>query len=141
MAEGRERSGRTGGFMGNVAKPGAGRYLLKRGRDLKKDQSYFLFATTQEQLDFLRFPLGGWTKDVTRAQAQRLGRAFPDETLPLAAEVDALLQARSNLDGTLAVRCSCRAAPPRADLRAAWRKTAPSCSRRGPDSGAFTAAR
>ena len=38
-----------------------------------KDQSYFLFATTQEQLDFLRFPLGGWTKEVTRAHAGRLG--------------------------------------------------------------------
>ena len=41
--------------------------------DQTKDQSYFLFATTQEQLDFLRFPLGGWTKDVTRDHAKRLG--------------------------------------------------------------------
>lgn len=41
--------------------------------DKTKDQSYFLFATTQEQLDFLRFPLGGWTKDITRDHAKRLG--------------------------------------------------------------------
>lgn len=46
---------------------------LHRAIDPTKDQSYFLFATTQEQLDFLRFPLGGWTKDVTRAHAARLG--------------------------------------------------------------------
>lgn len=41
--------------------------------DQTKDQSYFLFATTQDQLDFLRFPLGGWTKDITREHAKRLG--------------------------------------------------------------------
>jgi tRNA-specific 2-thiouridylase len=50
-----------------------GRAQLHRAEDLTKDQSYFLFATTQEQLDFLRFPLGGWSKDVTRQHAQRLG--------------------------------------------------------------------
>lgn len=46
---------------------------LHRAVDVTKDQSYFLFATTQEQLDFLRFPLGGWTKDITRDHAERLG--------------------------------------------------------------------
>ncbi len=46
---------------------------LIRAVDVTKDQSYFLFATTQEQLDFLRFPLGGWTKDITRQHADRLG--------------------------------------------------------------------
>lgn len=45
---------------------------LHRAVDPTKDQSYFLFATTPEQLDFLRFPLGGWTKEQTRAEAQRL---------------------------------------------------------------------
>jgi tRNA-specific 2-thiouridylase len=44
-----------------------------RAVDETKDQSYFLFTTTQEQLNFLRFPLGGWRKEVTRAHAQRLG--------------------------------------------------------------------
>lgn len=46
---------------------------LHRAVDVTKDQSYFLFATTQEQLDFLRFPLGGWSKDITREHAERLG--------------------------------------------------------------------
>ena len=50
-----------------------GRAELQKAIDETKDQSYFLFATTQEQLEFLRFPLGGWTKDVTRDHAQRLG--------------------------------------------------------------------
>lgn len=46
---------------------------LHRAVDPTKDQSYFLFATTQDQLDFLRFPLGGWSKDITRGHAERLG--------------------------------------------------------------------
>lgn len=50
-----------------------GRAELHRAVDPTKDQSYFLFATTQEQLDFLRFPLGGWGKDVTRDHARRFG--------------------------------------------------------------------
>ena len=44
---------------------------LRRGIDPQKDQSYFLFATTPEQLDFLRFPLGSMTKDETRQLAKR----------------------------------------------------------------------
>ncbi|MGQ7794199.1 tRNA 2-thiouridine(34) synthase MnmA [Faunimonas sp. B44] len=50
-----------------------GRRALFRPVDLERDQSYFLFATTREQLDFLRFPLGGLTKDETRAIARELG--------------------------------------------------------------------
>jgi tRNA-specific 2-thiouridylase len=50
-----------------------GKAQLYRAIDLSKDQSYFLFATTHEQLDFLRFPLGGWNKEITRAHAERLG--------------------------------------------------------------------
>ncbi len=49
-----------------------GQAELHRAVDSLKDQSYFLFATTQEQLNFLRFPLGGWSKDKTRAEAERL---------------------------------------------------------------------
>lgn len=56
-----------------------GRAELHRAVDAGKDQSYFLFATTQEQLEFLRFPLGGWAKDVTRAHAQRLGLVTADK--------------------------------------------------------------
>src|SRR5690606_14486406 len=40
-----------------------------------RDQSYFLFTTTRDQLDFLRFPLGGLRKPEARALAARLGLA------------------------------------------------------------------
>ena len=47
-----------------------GKPALYRGIDNLKDQSYFLFATTSEQLEFLRFPLGSLTKDETRNVAK-----------------------------------------------------------------------
>lgn len=62
----------TGHYVQRVVEDD-GRSALHRSVDVTKDQSYFLFATTQKQLDFLRFPLGGWTKDITRAHAERLG--------------------------------------------------------------------
>lgn len=46
---------------------------LHRAADPARDQSYFLFATTQDQLDYLRFPLGGMPKTQVRAIAQELG--------------------------------------------------------------------
>ena len=46
---------------------------LHAAADARRDQSYFLFATTPAQLDFLRFPLGGLTKERTRALAARFG--------------------------------------------------------------------
>ncbi|MFP4003959.1 MAG: tRNA 2-thiouridine(34) synthase MnmA [Alphaproteobacteria bacterium] len=46
---------------------------LHRGADPSRDQSYFLFATTREQLDFLRFPLGALHKDETRKVAAEMG--------------------------------------------------------------------
>src|SRR6201998_2791421 len=52
---------------------------LHRARDLSRDQSYFLFATTPAQLDFLRFPLGNLTKDETRREARRLGLAVSEK--------------------------------------------------------------
>ncbi len=63
----------TGHYVQRIVNPDTGQAELRRAVDTSKDQSYFLFATTQEQLDFLRFPLGGWTKDVTRGHAERLG--------------------------------------------------------------------
>ncbi|RHW16896.1 tRNA 2-thiouridine(34) synthase MnmA [Sphingomonas gilva] len=48
---------------------------LHRAADPARDQSYFLFATTQDQLDFLRFPLGGLPKPRVRALAAELGLA------------------------------------------------------------------
>ena len=46
---------------------------LYRPVDADRDQSYFLFATTQEQIDYLRFPLGGMSKPEVRAAAERMG--------------------------------------------------------------------
>jgi tRNA-specific 2-thiouridylase len=48
---------------------------LHRAEDGERDQSYFLFATTREQLGFLRFPLGDVGKAEVRRQAGRLGLA------------------------------------------------------------------
>ena len=48
---------------------------LHRAADPARDQSYFLFATTQEQLDYLRFPLGGLPKPQVREIAAELGLA------------------------------------------------------------------
>lgn len=48
---------------------------LHRAADPARDQSYFLFATTQEQLDYLRFPLGGMPKPEVRKIAEELGLA------------------------------------------------------------------
>lgn len=63
----------TGHYIQRAVNPDTGRAEMLRAVDPGKDQSYFLFATTQDQLDFLRFPLGGWSKDVTREHARRLG--------------------------------------------------------------------
>ena len=45
---------------------------MYRGVDLNRDQSYFLFSTTKEQLNYLRFPLGNLQKAETRAIAKNL---------------------------------------------------------------------
>jgi tRNA-specific 2-thiouridylase len=52
---------------------------LHRGADPARDQSYFLFGTTAEQLDFLRFPLGHMPKSETRALAERFDLAVADK--------------------------------------------------------------
>ncbi len=56
-----------------------GRRALFRPVDLDRDQSYFLFATTPAQIDFLRFPLGGMTKPETRELAHKLGLSIADK--------------------------------------------------------------
>ncbi|WP_052522718.1 tRNA 2-thiouridine(34) synthase MnmA [Ensifer sp. BR816] len=50
-----------------------GQRALYRPTDAERDQSYFLFATTQEQIDYLRFPLGSLSKPETRALAEEMG--------------------------------------------------------------------
>ncbi len=61
----------TGHYVRRVA--GAGGAELHRAVDPARDQSYFLFATTQDQLDYLRFPLGAMPKDAVRAIAREMG--------------------------------------------------------------------
>jgi tRNA-specific 2-thiouridylase len=55
------------------------RWLLKRPTDLAKDQTYFLFGLTQEQLSRTIFPLGGMTKPEVRELARRLGLASAEK--------------------------------------------------------------
>ncbi|HEX8418720.1 MAG TPA: tRNA 2-thiouridine(34) synthase MnmA [Sphingomonas sp.] len=63
----------TGHYVRRVEGPAGAE--LHRGIDPARDQSYFLFATTQKQLDFLRFPLGGLPKTRVREIASELGLA------------------------------------------------------------------
>ena len=61
----------TGHYVQRLGGPGGAE--LHRGADANKDQSYFLWTTTQAQLDYLRFPLGGLGKAETRALAEAFG--------------------------------------------------------------------
>jgi tRNA-specific 2-thiouridylase len=61
----------TGHYVGRAV--GAAGPELRRALDPARDQSYFLFATTREQLSFLRFPLAGLPKPQVRAVAASLG--------------------------------------------------------------------
>lgn len=61
----------TGHYVRRVE--GTGGSELHRALDPARDQSYFLFATTNDQLDYLRFPLGGMPKPEVRAIAQEMG--------------------------------------------------------------------
>ncbi len=68
----------TGHYVASRALPGGGR-ALHRALDPARDQSYFLYATTSEQLDLLRFPLGERPKDETRALAKEFGLSVADK--------------------------------------------------------------
>jgi len=58
---------------------GAGGRALTRAQDPDRDQSYFLFATTREQLKHVRFPLGGMEKPEVRALARDFGLTVADK--------------------------------------------------------------
>jgi len=64
----------TGHYVQRAIGPD-GAAQLHRAADPARDQSYFLFATTQDQLDYLRFPLGGLPKGQVREIAAELGLA------------------------------------------------------------------
>ena len=68
----------TGHYVASRALPDGSR-ALHRAADPSRDQSYFLYATTREQLAMLRFPLGDMEKARTRALAQELGLAVAEK--------------------------------------------------------------
>jgi len=61
----------TGHYVRRVVENG--RAELHKGADSRRDQSYFLYGTTRDQLDFVRFPLGDLPKDEVRRIAAELG--------------------------------------------------------------------
>jgi tRNA-specific 2-thiouridylase len=67
----------TGHYVRRIA--GSEGPELHRGVDPARDQSYFLFGTTRDQLEFLRFPLGDMPKSETRALAHRFDLAVSDK--------------------------------------------------------------
>ena len=67
----------TGHYVRRVA--GSGGAELHRAADPARDQSYFLFATTHDQLEFLRFPLGDMPKPAVREIARELSLAVADK--------------------------------------------------------------
>jgi tRNA-specific 2-thiouridylase len=69
----------TGHYARVEHDPVANRWLLKRARDTRKDQSDFLWPLTQAQLAAARFPIGGLTKEAVRERARRLGLATADK--------------------------------------------------------------
>jgi tRNA-specific 2-thiouridylase len=68
----------TGHYVRRTLGP-TGAPQLRRAVDPARDQSYFLFATTREQLDYLRFPLGGLEKPSVRRVAAELGLAVAEK--------------------------------------------------------------
>lgn len=68
----------TGHYARVVGDPSSGWYSLLRGRDRRKDQSYFLFALSQGQLARTLFPLGELCKEEVRDRARRFGLPVAD---------------------------------------------------------------
>jgi tRNA-specific 2-thiouridylase len=69
----------TGHYIADRALPGGGRALY-RAADAERDQSYFLYATTPEQLSLLRFPLGDLPKREVRELARQFGLPVADKS-------------------------------------------------------------
>ncbi len=69
----------TGHYIESRTRPGTSHRDLFTPTDMARDQSYFLFATTQAQSDYLRFPLGQMPKSQTREAAAALGLAIADK--------------------------------------------------------------
>ncbi|MGH9617454.1 MAG: tRNA 2-thiouridine(34) synthase MnmA [Acidobacteriaceae bacterium] len=69
----------TGHYARNEYDPVRDRWILKRPADTSKDQTYFLFGLTQQQLSRSLFPLGGYRKPDVREIAHRQGLALADK--------------------------------------------------------------
>jgi len=67
------------GHYARVERSADGRFLLRRSVDRDKDQSYFLFSLTQDQLAHAVFPVGSMTKPEVRAEAHRLHLTVADK--------------------------------------------------------------
>jgi len=67
------------GHYARVEQAADGRFLLRRSLDPDKDQSYFLFSLTQDQLARAVFPVGTLSKPEVRAEAHRLGLMVADK--------------------------------------------------------------
>lgn len=63
----------TGHYCQKRKSPKTGKYILKKGKDLKKDQSYFLYMINEKELEHTLFPLGGYIKSEIRELAQKFG--------------------------------------------------------------------
>lgn len=75
------------------------RYILKKAKDTRKDQSYFLFSLSQKQLQRCLFPVGAYTKAEVRKLAQRLGlgvEAKPESQDFVAGKYSTVLNMPSN---------------------------------------------
>ncbi len=69
----------TGHYARIGIDPETGRHILRRGVDASKDQSYFLFSLTQEQLSRASFPVGDLPKETVRDIARRLNLAVAEK--------------------------------------------------------------
>jgi tRNA-specific 2-thiouridylase len=81
----KETKKQSSSLLGSFVVNSSPRYLLKRGRDLRKDQSYFLFSLRQDQLARIIFPLGEKTKSDTREVARhcQLKTADKEESMEI----------------------------------------------------------
>ncbi|AFV11932.1 tRNA (5-methylaminomethyl-2-thiouridylate) -methyltransferase TrmU [Thermacetogenium phaeum DSM 12270] len=109
----------TGHYVRTMYDERLGRWLLKKGRDEKKDQSYVLYMLRQDQLPYLKFPLGDYLKSEVRQLASRAGlpvaekqesqeicfipdndyRSFLEQRLPQAAVPGPIYDVHGNLVG------------------------------------------
>ena len=107
---------------------------LHRAVDADRDQSYFLFATTRGQLDYLRFPLGGMTKDAVRKEAGASPcRLPPSRTARISASCRTAAMPESSNASAPARRSRARSSTSKACVSAAM--TGRSTSRSGSAAG------